>query len=88
MTLRVAILTSGPVGNTGNVVARIAQMDEVEIACIIVSDESAFKPSKMRRLKKIAFQRSARATAAVVRGAGYGYRIRAPGERSSPSLAG
>lgn len=54
MTLRVAILTSGPVGNTGNVVARIAQMREVEIACIIVSDESAFKPSKMRRLKKIA----------------------------------
>lgn len=54
MTLRVAILTSGPVGNTGNVVARIAQMREVEIACIIVSDESAFRPNKMRRLKKIA----------------------------------
>jgi methionyl-tRNA formyltransferase len=54
MTLRVAVLTSGPVGNTGNVLARIADVPGVEIVCLIVSDESGFRGSRMRRLKKIA----------------------------------
>ena len=34
MTLRVAVLTSGPVGNTGNVLARIVDVPGVEVRAV------------------------------------------------------
>lgn len=51
--LRIAVLTSGPVGNTGNVCSNLTDIPDVEFSCLIYSDESAFRGSRIRRIKKI-----------------------------------
>ncbi|MGB3846671.1 hypothetical protein EAO27_17645 [Sphingopyxis sp. YF1] len=53
MTLRVALMTSGPVGGSGVVLDRLTRVPEVEIACLIVSETIVAKRSRTKMLKKV-----------------------------------
>ena len=53
MTLRVALMTSGPVGGSGVVLDRLTRVREIEIACLIVSETVVAKRSRTKMLKKV-----------------------------------
>lgn len=53
MTLRVALMTSGPIGGAGVVLDRLTRVAEVEIACLIVSQTIVAKRSRTKMLKKV-----------------------------------
>ncbi|WP_260582308.1 formyltransferase family protein [Sphingopyxis sp. PET50] len=53
MTLRVVLMTSGPVGGAGAVLDRLTRMPEVEIACLIVSETIVAKRSRKKMLQKV-----------------------------------
>ena len=53
MTIRVALMTSGPVGGAGVVLDRLVRVAEVEIACLIVSETIAAKRSRRKMLQKV-----------------------------------
>lgn len=53
MTLRVVLMTSGPVGGAGVVLDRLTRVPEVEIAALIVSETIVAKRSRKKMLQKI-----------------------------------
>jgi len=53
MTLRVALMTSGPVGGSGVVLERLTRVPEVELVCLIVSETVVAKRSRKKMLRKI-----------------------------------
>lgn len=53
MTLRVAILTSNPIGGPATILEAIAPLPDVEVACLIVSDNSGVRRSRSRMLRKV-----------------------------------
>jgi methionyl-tRNA formyltransferase len=53
MTLRVALMTSGPVGGSGVVLERLTRVPEVELVCLIVSETIVAKRSRKKMLQKI-----------------------------------
>lgn len=53
MTLRVALMTSGPIGGAGVVLERLTRVPQVEIACLIVSETIVAKRSRKKMLQKI-----------------------------------
>jgi hypothetical protein len=52
MTLRVALMTSGPVGGAGVVLDRLTRVPEVEFVCLIVSQTILAKRSRKKMLQK------------------------------------
>jgi methionyl-tRNA formyltransferase len=53
MTLRVAVLTSNPLGRPGLVLEAIAALPNIEVVCLIVSDNSGVKRNRARLLRKV-----------------------------------
>lgn len=53
MTLRVALMTSGPIGGSGVVLERLTRVPEVELVCLIVSETIVAKRSRKKMLQKI-----------------------------------
>lgn len=53
MTLRVALMTSGPVGGSGVVLERLTRVPQVELVCLIVSETIVAKRSRKKMLQKI-----------------------------------
>lgn len=53
MSLRVALLTSIPVGGSALVLERLTRVEGVEIACLIVSTSAGIKRSRKKLLQKV-----------------------------------
>ena len=53
MTLRVALMTSGPVGGSGVVLDRLTRVPEIELVCLIVSETVVAKRSRKKMLQKM-----------------------------------
>lgn len=53
MTLRVALMTSGPIGGSGVVLERLTRVPQVELVCLIVSETIVAKRSRKKMLQKI-----------------------------------
>ncbi|KTE39292.1 MULTISPECIES: formyltransferase family protein [unclassified Sphingopyxis] len=53
MTLRVALMTSGPIGGSGVVLERLTRVPEVDLVCLIVSETIVAKRSRKKMLQKI-----------------------------------
>ena len=53
MTLRVVLMTSGPIGGAGVVLDRLTRVPEVEIAALIVSETIVAKRSRKKMLQKV-----------------------------------
>ncbi|MBL8649592.1 MAG: hypothetical protein JNL35_04230 [Sphingopyxis sp.] len=53
MTLRVALMTSGPIGGSGVVLERLTRVPEIELVCLIVSETIVAKRSRKKMLQKI-----------------------------------
>jgi methionyl-tRNA formyltransferase len=51
--MRVAILTSLPIGKAATILEAIAPLPNIEVACVIVSDNSGLKRSRSRLLRKV-----------------------------------